>query len=417
MVADVSGNGERMLATRRAPEAFSPGFFVSASWSPDGRTIVGSVRNRRINTATLLAFDVASGQPRELLSLSDDITHTQWLPDGSGIVFVRRNFVTIGGDNGQLWLKPFPDGPPRRITGDLLDYRQSSITADGDALTTIGQDLQAQLYVVPLDGSPPSRIRSERFDGFQGLIQLRDGSFIAATMVNGAAQVMRLSADGSARTVLTNTRVNTLPAVSPDESTIAFISMNDGKYGVWTMTIDGRDQKQVADITSPNWLSFTPDGRHIICTAYGSTAPSTWRVPVDGGQALEIARQFDRAVVSPDGKWLGGVYSASVNAESMAPTMAVVALDGSSPQRSLSPMASATGTGVLTWAKDGSGIIASSNERYNLFFFPLAGGPPKRLTNLDEEAFLRGALSPDGKSIVASRGRLLRDTFRIRGFK
>ena len=123
--------------------------------------------------------------------------------------------------------------------------------------------------------------------------------------------------------------------------------------------------------------------------------------------------------MSPDGKWLGGVYTASVNAESMMPMISVVPLDGSSPLRSLFAMPTATGTGVLTWAKDGSGIIASSNERFNLFFFSLAGGPPKRLTDLgdQEDVFIRGALSADGKSIVASRGHILRDTYKIRGFK
>ncbi|MEO5896493.1 MAG: hypothetical protein ABIS06_12390 [Vicinamibacterales bacterium] len=55
-----------------------------------------------------------------------------------------------------------------------MDYRKTSITAAGDALTAIGQELQSQIYVVPLDGSPLRRIPSERFDGFQGLIQLRD---------------------------------------------------------------------------------------------------------------------------------------------------------------------------------------------------------------------------------------------------
>jgi hypothetical protein len=75
------------------------------------------------------------------------------------------------------------------------------------------------------------------------------------------------------------------------------------------------------------------------------------------------------------------------------------------------------GTGVLTWAKDGSGLIASSNERFNLFFFALKGDPARRLTTLQDDTFIRGSLSPDGKAIVASRGKLLRDTFVIRGFK
>lgn len=248
-------------------------------------------------------------------------------------------------------------------------------------------------------------------------MQLRDGSFIAGTMMNGNAQIVRLSADGTQRTALTSTRVNTLPAVSPDESTVAMVSIENGKFGVWTMDLDGGNQKRLAELAAPGWLSFTPDGRFVICTSYERSTPSTWRIPVAGGQPVEIARQFDRAAVSPDGKWLGGVYNASVNAEIMSPTIAVVPLDGSAPLRTLHPMATATGTGLLTWAKDGSGIIASSNERFNLFFFPIEGGPPKRLTNLSDENFLFGALSADGRNMAAARGRMLRDTFLMRGFR
>jgi len=417
MVADGDGKNERILQSRRAPEGFLPGFFAAPSWSPDGRTIAASVRHRANATATLLVIDATSSQTRELVSVSDDITHTLWLPDGSGIVYVRRGAVGLGGNRGQLWLKPFPDGAPRQITNDLLDYRQSSITSDGTMLTAIGQELQSQIYVVPLDGSPPQRVRSERFDGAFGLVQLRDGSFIAGTMVNGNAQIVRLSPDGSRRTALTNTRVNTLPALSPDESTIAMVSIENGKFGVWTMNVDGGNQQRLADVAAPGWLSFTHDGRFVICTSYPTSTASTWRIPVTGGQPIEIARQFERAAISPDGKWLGGVYNASVNAETMAPMIAVVPLDGSAPVRALQPMALATGTGLLTWTQDSAGIIASSNERFNLFFFPITGEAPKRLTNLSDEMFLFGALSADGKSMAASRGRLLRDTFLMRGFR
>ena len=374
IVAGADGKNERMLATRRSPEAFTPAFFTGPSWSPDGRSIAGSVRNGRSATAQLLLFDVGSGQPREILASQDDITLTLWLPDGSGIVYVTRSFVSLSGSDGQLWLKPFPDSAPRRITSDLVDYRQVSITADGRLLTAVGAEFQGELYAVPLDGSPPRRIRSQRFDGFRGVVQLRDGSFITSSLVNGNPQVMRLSADGGTRTVLTTSRVNTFPAVSPDESTVAMVSIQDGKFGVWSMRIDGSEQKLLAEIATPNWLSFTPDGRYVICTSYGSSVASTWRIPVDGGQAVEIARQFDRAVVSPDGKMLGGVFNSSVNSEAMTPTIAVIPLDGSSPLRPLQPMAVATGTGVLAWAKDGSGLIASSSERFNLFFFALNGG-------------------------------------------
>ena len=417
MVADADGGNVRMLSSRRMPESFSPAFFTGPSWSPDGRVIVGSARYRRNAVAQLLAFDIESAEARELLRSKDDITFTLWLPDGSGIVYVSRGFVVLGALNGQLWLKPFPEGPPQRITSDVVDYRKVSVTADGKTLTAVGQEFHGTLFEVPLDGSAPRRLRSERYDGAQGIARLRDGSFIASSMVNGDSQVLRLSADGSARTVLTKIGASAYPAVSPDESRAAMVSLRDGKVGIWAMRIDGSEQRLLADVPAANWLSFTPDGRHVIWTSYGSAVPTTWRVPVEGGQAVEIARQFDRAVISPDGKWLGGIYGSSVNLASTESVAAVIPLDGSAPVRVLGPLIAATGSGIFEWAADGSGLIASTRERFNLYFDPTTGSGPKQLTRLQDETFIRGTLALDGRHLIATRGRLLRDTFTIRDFR
>ena len=92
-------------------------------------------------------------------------------------------------------------------------------------------------------------------------------------------------------------------------------------------------------------------------------------------------------------------------------------MDGHAPLRVLQPLVTATGTGILTWAKDGSGLIATTNERFNLYFYPLSGDPVRKLTSLQDDTFMRGTLAPDGRHVIASRGKLLRDTFTIRGFK
>ena len=77
----------------------------------------------------------------------------------------------------------------------------------------------------------------------------------------------------------------------------------------------------------------------------------------------------------------------------------------------------ATGTGILTWAADGSGLIASTRERFNLFFYPTDGSGPRQLTNLHDDTLIRGTLGLDRRTVIASRGLLLRDTFTIRGFR
>ena len=219
---------------------------------------------------------------------------------------------------------------------------------------------------------------------------------------------MRLSPDGAAQ-VLTTAGINTFPAKAPDESVVAMVSTRNGSTGIWRMNIDGSGQRLLAPLPAAAWLSITPDARSVIAMSYVGGPSLAWRVPLDGGQPVEIARGLERATPSPDGRWLGGIHEPPGS----PPHAAVMPLDGSAPIRTLNPHMLASGTGVLTWAPDSSGLIGSSNERFNLFFHGLNGETPRQLTHLTDLAFIRGSLSVDGKSIIAARGVFNRDVFTI----
>jgi eukaryotic-like serine/threonine-protein kinase len=415
VIAKTDGTAERVLATRRLPESFTPTYFTKPSWSPDGASLAVTARNEEAQRSRLLLLDTKTGVERELHAFSANATSTEWLPDQSGILFVRRPFLA-NPLSGQIWLTAYPDGAARRITSDLLDYRSVSVTADGRTLVTVGAEFQAALYMVPLDGQPPRRVPSNRYDGGEGIAPLADGSLLVATILGNDSQIVRITPASGARTVLTKVGNNTQPAVSPDGRTIAFVSERDGGIGVWRMNIDGSDQRMLVRLPSPAWTSFTPDNQHVICTSTAGARVSTWSVPATGGQAREIATGFDRAVVSPDGRWLAGIYVAG-RGDNARPIAAVLPLDGSAPPRSLGTLVPATTTGVLTWNKDGTGLIGTTNERFNVWFYPISGEGPRRLTNLSDDTFITGRLMPDGKSVVAARGVFPRNAVALRNFK
>jgi Tol biopolymer transport system component len=77
----------------------------------------------------------------------------------------------------------------------------------------------------------------------------------------------------------------------------------------------------------------------------------------------------------------------------------------------------ATGAGILLWTRDGSAILASSSERVNVFSYDLASGERRQLTNLRDDEIVRGALTADGRHLVAARGEFNRDAFAIRNFR
>ena len=94
MIANADGSDARPLITRQAPDVFSPGFFASPSWSPDGMRISASLRNGVTRDGRVLTIAVADGSTTDFPDRFGDATFTQWLPDGSGFLFVARAIGT-----------------------------------------------------------------------------------------------------------------------------------------------------------------------------------------------------------------------------------------------------------------------------------------------------------------------------------
>ncbi len=60
IIANIAGTNERILATRKSPEAFSPIFFGGPSWSPDGKLIATAIA-RLGSQSRVVAVSVADG--------------------------------------------------------------------------------------------------------------------------------------------------------------------------------------------------------------------------------------------------------------------------------------------------------------------------------------------------------------------
>jgi Tol biopolymer transport system component len=416
MIADANGGNSRPLATRRSPLFFAPGFFVAPAWSPDGRRISVGERNSSTRDSGLLTIDVEGGLEKSFPARFSEVSYTNWLPDGSGILMISPVLDRVSAlAGGQIWLQPYPDGPPRRLVNDLVDYRNVTISADGGSIVTVGSDLAPTLWMVPSDGNGDARrVPSSRYDGLGGVSWMPDGRLLFTTRQSGSAQIAVMAADGSARQELTTDGTNIWPRATPDGKTVLFVAARGSQRGIFRMNADGSDKRLVTDVPDAVYLDISVDSRTAFFSSTRDGGSSTWRVPVDGGPPALVAPLFDRAALSPDGRFLAGIFHPSVTGTF---AIGVIPIEGGKPVHIFKVGPFTAQGGVVQWTADGQGLLYTTAERLNLWLQRLSGGEPVRITNLADQTIFRGSRSPDGKSLLLARGQQSRDAFLLTNFR
>ncbi len=418
MIAKVDGTSVSALATRHPPQFFAPAFFAAPAWSPDGERIAAPVIDRKAGDTTLVTIEVDDGTERIVREGLGSATFTAWLPDGSAILFSGRD-PTRGtfAYGAQLWMQPYPDGAAQPITVATAEYRNVSVSRDGGSIVSVGMDPVASLWRAPIDGGATAKLPSTRSDGVGGLTWTAD-TLIYTGFDSGQPQLWTMTAEGTGRRQLTTEGWNGSPAVSPDGQSVFFISNRNGRTGIWRMDRDGRGARALADVAYAANLEVTPDGAWLLFSGLHNGDRATWRLPAAGGTPSLLAERLERASPSPDGRYVAGVWR-----ESVLDTfeVAVLPIHGGPPVHRFRSNESTTftnsGAGSVKWARDGRSLYVTTAERIDIWRQRLDGAPLERVTNFLEGGIFGFALSPDGRSLVVSRGPNLRDAFLITGFR
>ena len=105
-------------------------------------------------------------------------------------------------------------------------------------------------------------------------------------------------------------------ALSPDGSTLAFMSERSGKRELWTMPAIGGPARQITHDQSPKfWPRWSPDGENIAFQAADNNSSnlSLWIVPAQGGKAKQIivAKEVYQPLWAPDGHTLFSIGTVS----------------------------------------------------------------------------------------------------------
>ncbi len=415
-IVNVDGSGERVLATRKGPE-----FIGLPAWSPDGKLIACSFGlNASNRTESLIAFEVATGQEKQITTQRwQGFTSVAWLPDGSGLVAAAKE--TFGGPT-QIWQVSYPDGEVRRITNDLENYGNLSLTADGKTLVAFQLARRSSLWVTPKENPSGARpITSSERMVYRAVSFTPDGRILYPFSVNGNQNIWIMNADGTNPKQLTaDAGVNVLARPSPDGRYIVFASnrANQGAFNIWRMDIDGSNPIQLTYGSGESGPACSPDGLWVVYSKGGpevlNAQKTLWKVPIDGGEPVQVTNTpSNGAAFSPDGTLIACWYKQ----DAASPwQLAIIPFTGGPPIK----LFNAPRVPILwpRWTPDGQAIsyIYTSEGVSNIWSQPISGGPPQPVTQFTSEEIEGFDWSRDG-TLICSRLHSTQDVLLITDFR
>jgi Tol biopolymer transport system component/cytosine/adenosine deaminase-related metal-dependent hydrolase len=385
-----------------------------------------------------IAFDllgqlwVVSANGGEARALTDAVRDTSedldpsFSPDGRRLLFQSDR---PGGR--ALWLMDVEDGTPTRVTAGHIPYHARAEAAwapDGRRFVYVRG---GALVIHSLDASDD---RIVRVDGLPNVAASSpswsaDGATIA--FVNGGRRpsVWRVgAAGGKAESIGDSTVAPVVATLSPSGNALALIAPDSlGRPQLWVQPLGGRARRLTAhqDLVRLR-ARWSADARFILYSADGRL----WRVPADGGTAVEIpfvarirfvrrtarvrdvtfpapgsaqsARGFDGLAISPD-----------------ASLIAMLALDslwvwkpGATPR---AVRAVGRGAHELAWSPDARSVVWSAGVagEENLFITDVASANTRALTAMPGGES-NPAWSPDGRHIAFMHAPVTGEPSRLR---
>ena len=350
------GGPERKLASTNISALWVPD--AALSWSPDGKQLafadhsplveystqifllsLDTLERKRIETGCNSTFgpgfsplgdslaylclrddgdfslhlrDLREGKNKQLFAGLRKIQGPTWTLDGKRIIFsYGSGFTPLVGAGGDLWqITPGRTEPPEKMPFGH-DATSAIVSSSGNRLAYVQSRINGNIWRVDLDGAKAhARIlvtsTREQYDPF---ISPDGRRIVFMSNRSGSNEIWVCDSDGSNAQQLTalGSGMTGTPRWSPDGRQIVFDSRAGGEANVYVIGANGGVPRKLETGTRMNSLpSWSHDGKWIyFASGLTHSNLALWRVAATGGRAVQLTKTASSmSIESPDGQYV-----------------------------------------------------------------------------------------------------------------